>query len=127
MSDTWIVEAGQIALAITAVVTLVALVLCSPVGRWLVRQVREDAEEHRLQQMRRMLDVTMPGYLAPVLYELRVNGGGSFRDQIVSRLERIEQQQKLATRDREDLRGLIEDFAQIDGLGREPSDRRDTP
>lgn len=127
MSDTWIVEAGQIALAITAVVTLVALVLRSPVGRWLVRQVREDAEEHRLQQMRRMLDVTMPGYLAPVLYELRVNGGGSFRDQIVSRLERIEQQQKLATRDREDLRGLIEDFAQIDGLGREPSDRRDHP
>lgn len=37
-----------------------------------------------------VLDVVLPKHLAPILYELRANGGGSFRDHVVERLTAIE-------------------------------------
>lgn len=36
------------------------------------------------------LEEVLPRHLAPILYELRANGGGSFRDHVVKRLDAIE-------------------------------------
>lgn len=37
-----------------------------------------------------VLEDVLPRHLEPILYELRANGGGSFRDHMVARLDSIE-------------------------------------
>jgi hypothetical protein len=79
---TFIITAGAVAAALTAVITLLSLLYRSPVGKWVTRNIREEASERRRSDVTEILDELLPVYLSPVLAELRPNGGSSFRDQV---------------------------------------------
>lgn len=79
---TFILTAGAVAGALVAVLTLLSLLYRSAVGQWVTRNIREEASERRREDVTFILDELLPVYLAPVLAELRPNGGASFRDTV---------------------------------------------
>lgn len=131
----WIIESGVIFGSLVAFGTFCGLVARSPIGRWFARQLTEQAEEwverisrdaarHALAaskaslhvEMERHLEEVLPRHLEPVLYELRANGGGSFRDQIMHQLrdlqlrhDRVSLFMDESTMDRQELRRMYED------------------
>lgn len=133
-APTWVVDAGVIFGSLVAFGTFCGLVSRSPVGRWFARQLTDQAEEwverisreaacHALAaskvdldvELERHLEEVLPRHLEPVLYELRSNGGGSFRDQIMRQLrelqirhDRVSLFMDESTMDRRDLRRLYE-------------------
>lgn len=70
----WIVDTGIIAGSTTAVIALLTAFVKSRIGQWVIRKISEDMREHRRQEMQELI--------APVLAELRPNGGSSFRDEV---------------------------------------------
>ena len=101
----WVTELGVIFGALVATVTFFGIVGRSRIGRWLGRQVFEDLEgwvqrisreaaAHALDahksdlddEVAERLDEMIPRHMEPILYELRTNGGGSFRDQTMAKL-----------------------------------------
>lgn len=111
---SWIEDAGVIFAALVATVTFFGLVAKSRIGRWLIEQIAEslenwmqrvarDAAAHALvehkadldQEVEERLDEMLPKHLGPILYELRTNGGGSFRDQTMARLKDLARRMSL--------------------------------
>lgn len=85
----WVTDVGVYAATLTAVITALAAGSKTRPGRWLLRAVveanefvREHLEARRRRRWVAQLDELMPRYLAPVLAELRPNGGSSFRDEV---------------------------------------------
>lgn len=149
----WVIESGVIFGSLVAFGTFCGLVARSPIGRWFTHQLTEQAEEwverisrdaasHALAASKASLDVelerhleeVLPRHLRPVLYELRANGGRSFRDQVMDQLRELQlRHDRVAlfmdesAMDRRDLRRLYEnDIARTQAARRgEVDDRED--
>jgi hypothetical protein len=109
----WVLDAGAVAGVGIAIVTVLTLGYRLPPVRWLVRAIREDMAEHRCAEITTVLDQRMPGYLTPILYELRPNGGLSFRDRVMGELAE-------GRRDRAEIRRrLDEEIARVKDVEQE--------
>lgn len=120
----WVIDIAVIAGAITATLAAVGALLKTPMGRWVADAfdaVHDRVEERRRERWSVYLDELLPRHIAPVLYELRFNGGTSFRDGITKevrdlrdevreRLDRIELRQAMSVEDRADLRRQFNDY-----------------
>ena len=126
----WVVDTGVIFGSLVAFTTFMGAVLKSRPGRWLAREVGKDVEgwvetiaERVVVKDREWIDARiddrldeiLPAHLQPVLHELRTNGGGSFRDDVIRRLseimrrmDRFAQFMDESTMDRKDLREMFE-------------------
>lgn len=144
-APSWIVDAGVIFGALVAFGTFAGLVSRSPIGRWFGRQVMHDLEgwverisreaaahalgEHKGEldiEVARRLSELLPEHLDPILYELRTNGGGSFRDQVLQNLRDLARRHDRmalfmdeSTMDRHELRRLFEAEIRRSALARE--------
>lgn len=140
----WVTDLGAIFGALVATVTFFGIVARSRVGKWLGKQIFDDLEgwvqrisreaaahaltEHKANlddEVEERLDEMLPKHLGPILYELRTNGGGSFRDQAMARLGELARRMDRfatfmdeSTMDRRDLRQMF-----LDQIARQ--DRRD--
>lgn len=129
----WVVDGAVIVGALLTCMTFVGALSRSKPGRWLAREIAKDVrhwigdvaeetatialEKHRderIAEMVEVLDEHLPAQLAPVLYELRANGGGSFRDATVQRLDEVSRRldrfyvfMDESTMDRADLRRVV--------------------
>lgn len=138
----WVVDAGVIFGALVAFGTFCGLAARSPIGRWFGRQIMEQAEEwvervsakaaaHALaasksdldSEVEERLEEMLPRHLRPILYELRSNGGGSFRDQVLSHLRKLDRRHDRfstfmdeSTMDRRNLREMFENQIQRSAL-----------
>jgi hypothetical protein len=77
------VDVGIYAAATTTVIGLLASLY-----KWawfrtrFIDPIREDSEHRRADRIRHVLEEALPGFLQPILHELRPNGGSSFRDEV---------------------------------------------
>lgn len=126
----WVVDGGVIVGALLTFTTFMGAVFRSRPGRWLAREVGKDIEgwvesiaervierdrEHVDDRVDARIDEVLPAHLQPVLHELRANGGGSFRDDVMRRLNGIMRRMDRfalfmdeSTMDRKDLRDMFE-------------------
>ena len=132
----WVVDGAVIVGALLTFTTFLGVAFKSKPGRWLGRKIGGDVEgwigriadrsaSHALERHRAdvggevdaRLDEVLPKHLKPVLYELRSNGGGSFRDETVEQLKQIKRHldrfatfMDESTMDRRNLRETVEEI-----------------
>jgi len=121
-----ITDAGVVAGAVLAVIAVLTAGVRSPVGKWVVQNIRDDLDRHRRTEIREVLDEAIPCHMRPILYELQTNSGGSMKDHVMARFDRLERAQDEAAEDRQSIRRQLEQYGELNQLGREGRiERRD--
>lgn len=100
----WLTDMAAISGAILAVATVLTLGYRTKPAKWLMKSIRDDMAEGRMQEIVAVLDQRMPKYLTPILYELRNNDGGSMKDHFTRRFDRQDERQDEAAADRRKIR-----------------------